>query len=270
MQSEVKWLMEYLDERDVLPEMQNAIDMMFTHSCKDHGYESKNARYREWNKTSNVDTYYDRLCHIFIATLTHPEGMTYQAMIGYIAGTIGCADPLDRAKCAAEIIAMAYQCELIEITRVSDKTLMITTEFELDVDIPEFDKHMPLFRKPSEVAYNPILGNRFKQHDSDVCREHIDTMNAIPLSLEGRIFDILEETTKAELETQEQVDDWEVFKVRSDLAYAHVLDKGNEFYLEHSHDTRGRCYCSGYYINYQGNSYKKAIIQLFDKEVVRL
>jgi hypothetical protein len=147
---------------------------------------------------------------------------------------------------------------------------MITTEFELDVDIPEFDKHLPLFRKPSEVAYNPILGNRFKQHDSDVCREHIDTMNAIPLSLEGRIFNILEETTKAELETQEQVDDWEVFKVRSDLAYAHVLDKGNEFYLEHSHDTRGRCYCSGYYINYQGNSYKKAIIQLFDKEVVRL
>ena len=49
-----------------------------------------------------------------------------------------------------------------------------------------------------------------------------------------------------------------------------INNQNNKFWLKHSLDTRGRTYCNGYLINYQGASYKKAIVQLHDKEVVRL
>jgi hypothetical protein len=257
----------------MLPEMQKAMDLAWEWSCKDHGYESKNARIREWNQNNQaIDTgfiYYDIFCHIFAGTLLHPQGMTYQAMIGYIAGNVKCADPLDRAKCAAEIIALAYQADLIVITKISDTTMMVTTEFELPVEIPAFGKHRPSYVPPKELDYNPILGTRFKQHDNDVCLEHINKMNAIPLVLEQRIINSMEEYQKAEPETAEQLEQWEDFKRRSLEVYQEARQHPH-FYLNHSYDTRGRVYCSGYYINYQGASYKKAIVQLANKEVVEL
>jgi hypothetical protein len=255
----------------MLPDMQKAMDELFKWSCKDHGYISKNTRIREWNQkgTDDID-YYKILCRIMAGVFTNPQGMTYQAMIGYISGDIGCANPLDRAKCAAEVIAIAYRCGLIVITKVSDKTFMITTDYELDEPIPEFPKHQPEFSPPEPQLFNPILGNNFKQHEEDVCVDHIDRMNAIPFKLDMRIINTLEETTKADLETDEQREQWEDFKRRSKETYQDVIRNGNIYWHKHGPDTRGRTYCGGYYLNYQGTSFKKAITQLANKEVVQL
>jgi hypothetical protein len=273
MNPEVRWIMDYLDKNEMLEEMDNALHKAFHWIHDDHGYESKNARILE-HKTNvscmHGQDFYEIFCHIFAGCILHPEGMTYQAMIGYIQGNIKCESPLARAQCAAELIAIAHNAELVVITKVSDKTFMITTEYTLDEEIPEFGKHAPLFKKPALVDFNQILGNRFKQHDGDACIDHINTMNAIPLSLERRITGNMLETTDADLETPEQQEQWTDFRQRSYDMYNEVEMHGNKFYLEHSMDTRGRCYCKGYYVNYQGSSYKKAIVQLADKEVVKL
>lgn len=272
MQAEVKWLMDYLDSHEILPEMQQAINLAFKWAHTTYSYASKNQRIQEWRRamTPSDTPFYAIMCHVFSGALLHPQGMTYQAMIGYISSNVQCADPLDRAKCAAEIIALAYQADLIVITRTSDRTLMVTTEFELPVEIPEFGKHLPQFKRPSMVDYTPILGCRFKQHTEDICTEHIDKMNAIPLTLETRVIDTMEEYQKAQTQTDEQEEQWQDFKRRSAQAYQQVIDKGNRFFMHHDYDTRGRCYCAGYYINYQGSQYKKAIVQLADKEVVKI
>jgi len=272
MQPEVKWLMDYLDNHPMLDEMKEACHLAFKWAHTTYSYDSKNKRIQEWRSHMKpCDTpFYEVMCHIFIGTLLHPNGMTYQAMIGYISGNVQCESPLDRAKCAAEMIALAYQADLITVTRVSDKTLLVSTEFVLPVEIPAFGKHLPQFKRPAPVDFIPILGCRFKQHNEDICIEHIDRMNAIPLRLETRVIDAMEEYQKAVPETQEQEENWETFKASSAEAYQLVRDKGNRFFLHHNYDTRGRCYCSGYYINYQGSQFKKAIVQLADKEIVKL
>ena len=43
---------------------------------------------------------------------------------------------------------------------------------------------------------------------------------------------------------------------------------GNKFYFTHKVDKRGRLYCQGYHINYQSASYKKAMIELANKEII--
>ena len=267
MQTEVKWLMEYLDSRPVLKDIETAMDNLWKYSCKQYSYASKNRRIREWDPTE--EECYAILCHILTGVFTNPQGMTYQAMIGYIAGGIGCADPLDRAKCAAEVIAIAFKSGLVVITKVSDDTFMVTTEYVLKEDMPVPQKHRPEFKQPEPSLFNPILGNRFKQHDKDICVDHIERMNAIPLSLEFRVIDALEETVKSG-ETPEQVTAAEDFLRRSKEMYQMVADQGNQFWLKHNMDTRGRSYCEGYLVNYQGSSYKKAIVCLANKEIVKL
>jgi len=266
---EVKWLIDYLDKQPfIVEELNDSIETLVQWAGQHFPYESKNQRIREWSPEET--DFYNLVHHIYACALLHPQGITYQALIGYICGVIRCADPLDRAKCASEVIAICYLCELIVISKISDKTMMITTEHQLDIDIPVFLKHLPEIRKPAPAEYVPILGNRFKKHSLDVCRDHIDKMNAIPFTLESRLIDLMVETPKDEPATQEELDQWNKFVDHSMAAYRHVLIQGNEFYLLHNHDTRGRCYCSGYFINYQGSSYKKAIVQLANKEVVRL
>ena len=50
--------------------------------------------------------------------------------------------------------------------------------------------------------------------------------------------------------------------------FAMLINEGNRFYLTHKYDKRGRTYCQGYHVSYQGNTYRKAILQLADKELV--
>lgn len=266
MQPEIKWLMDYFDQYDLLQDMQDTIDTLAAWSIRDHGYESKNKRIREWSP--DVFDLITTVYHLFAATQLYPEGLTYQAMIGYIAGNIKCDHPLDRAKCAAEVIAIAYRCELVVITKTTDITFVVTTNHRLAVQIPVFMRHVPEFKK-AEVDYTPILGGRLKKHQGDVCLDHIQRMNAIPLVLETRIIDDLQETPNSEPDTVEKVKAWESFKEASLETYQHVNQK-DHFFLKHNYDTRGRCYCEGYYVTYQGSQYKKAIVQLADKEVVRL
>lgn len=258
MQSEVKWLENYLDEREVIPELDKCIHLINNWLCMNH-YESKQLRLEEWNPTK-VDAY-SILCHILINCLIHRE-MTYQAMIGSIANDIRCNEQLDRIKTAAEVIALAYQCDLIVITKRSD-TMFITTEFELDEDIPEFDKHQPENQPYADMS-NQILGCRFKQHKKDTCLNHINTMNAVPLTLEWRVINELQDKPKKEETEAEEA--WQDFVRRSQETYQNIGT--DTFYLRHAYDTRGRTYCEGYYVTYQGNDFKKGIITLANKELI--
>jgi len=268
MLPETKWLMDYLDSRAPLQEMTATLTELWLWFHRDHGYDSKNQRIKEWDPAINA--FYAIVCQLFAGVLLHPQGMTYQALIGYIAGMVNCEHPLDRAKCAAEVIAIAYQCDLVVISKTSEQTMRVTTEFVLEEEIPAFNRHLPLFAPPEPVKSNPILGCRFKQHAEDVCLDHIDRMQAIPLALDERLLSELPEATDTVWETHEQEEQWEDFRRRSAEAYEIVIQNGNRFHMEHNYDTRGRCYCEGYFINYQGASYKKAIVQLAEKEIVQL
>jgi len=39
--------------------------------------------------------------------------------------------------------------------------------------------------------------------------------------------------------------------------------------MTHRYDKRGRVYCMGYHVNYQGTPWNKAVIELADKEMIQ-
>jgi hypothetical protein len=42
----------------------------------------------------------------------------------------------------------------------------------------------------------------------------------------------------------------------------------NVFYLTHRYDKRGRTYCQGYHVNYQGTAWNKACVEFAQKELI--
>jgi len=82
----------------------------------------------------------------------------------------------------------------------------------------------------------------------------------------------------ANLDKPKEGESYEEFKKRQrafekfDKTSRDVLDGlftlGNEFYLTHKYDKRGRTYCQGYHVNIQGNDWNKSVIEFGEKEYV--
>jgi hypothetical protein len=258
------WLIDYLDSHhsgeDELPEIQTAIDDLLDYSQDRQAYyESKKKRLFEWDM-DKFDAY-AFLIRVFAICLQGEQ--TYQAMIGLCSPLVKCKDILSRIKCAAEAIAVISKSGLIDIEQVDDYYI-VSTQYALDDPFPVPDKHVPVFAGVKRERKTMILGNKFKQHDGNLCPKHIATMDSIKLSLEKRIIETyIEDSPEEDAVTGSG---WK----ESRAMYDRVFANGNVFTLQHNYDTRGRCYCEGYYINYQGSSYKKAIVQLHEKEIINV
>jgi hypothetical protein len=112
-----------------------------------------------------------------------------------------------------------------------------------------------------------ILGSG-NHHDGDICLDVLNLMNSVELSLDLEFLSKVEEEPNSPLVTQDQVDNWKVFKRQSYRFYDLMQSQGNVFHMTHKVDKRGRAYSQGYHINPQGSAFKKAMIELANAEYI--
>jgi len=254
------WLIgELIDNQPI--EIDNCVNALLKYVDGAY-YESKLKRINEWNPDKGE--LFELVMTLFRITLEGEQ--TYQALIGMVVHKIDCKLELDRATCAADVIGICCNEKLLSMHR-QHAGYVIYTEFELDLEFPEIDKHQILFDKPSLKTTNQLLGGRLKYHSEFTCLEHLNKMNQIALTLDTDLISMIKEEPPGELETEDQLEQWKAFVEESNTKYAQAA--GKKFYLEWSADLRGRCYSAGYYINPQGSSFKKAICQLAKKERLR-
>jgi hypothetical protein len=129
-----------------------------------------------------------------------------------------------------------------------------------------------------------VILKGYNHHEEDICLDATNIQNSVPLSLDEefiRTFEepepkSLNEVENAHLKTKMQIAQeieqkkaaWDAFKRQSLRIYALMIGQGNRFWLTHRVDKRGRIYAQGYHINTQGTKFKKACIELADKERV--
>ena len=95
-------------------------------------------------------------------------------------------------------------------------------------------------------------------------------MNQVEFSLNKEVLKKVKNTwninsSKDNIRTQKQFDRFNKYcKVAQNI----MLETGNKFYFSHRYDYRGRTYCEGYYLNYQGNDYCKAVLEFSNKEII--
>jgi hypothetical protein len=267
-----KFVKQVIEEAGGMVEIAEAIAAIQSYLTGTY-YESKQKRLAEW--TPSEEDLYKLIICVFTATLSG-RYTTYQAMAGKLNKHIKMDSLIDRVKTISEVIAIISKTGLITIFRSgSGKYIMVGTEYTLGQPLPFVDKHATIYHRPQPVESNfdeeqgsMLLGGPLNHHEGFICLDHINKMNSIPLTLNKEFLVKYPEEPKKEksVDTIKKLELWELYVTKCKHKYAHMLAGKNKCFLNHKYCTRGRTYASGYCISTQGSSYKKAMIQLANKE----
>lgn len=164
----------------------------------------------------------------------------------------------------------------------------ITISDDVQAELDRFQFPLPMVVEPIEVKGNRDTGyimNRGSiilkknHHDDDVCLGHINRQNRIKLTINRDTATMVKNTWRnldkpKDGETKEDFEKRKRAFEKYDRTCHDVIDvlteHGNEFYLTHKYDKRGRIYCQGYHVNYQGAPWNKAVIELAEPELIEL
>lgn len=183
----------------------------------------------------------------------------------------------------AELMAVLCQTDAFDITKENKMaSLMVVSCIPLSDKLTKFIENSqylpPMVCEPLELTHNYssgylthndslILGSG-NHHDGDICLDTLNTMNQVALKLDTDFLCRVEEEPTFELDSQDKVDQWKRFKKQSTEFYVLMAEQGNQFYLNHKVDKRGRAYCHGYHISTQGAAFKKAMLEFSQEELV--
>lgn len=187
----------------------------------------------------------------------------------------------------ADQLLKAAACDLVDYSpdlRVFIVKFTISDDVQEEID--RFQFPLPMVIMPKRVKTNEetgyLLGKgsiilRDNHHNDDVCLDHINRVNRIRYTINHDTARMVKNRWR-NLDKPKEGESREDFKRRCKAfekydRTAHdvinlLIQEGNMFYLTHKYDKRGRVYCQGYHVNYQGNPWNKAVIELADKEIV--
>lgn len=164
---------------------------------------------------------------------------------------------------------------------------MFIVRFEVSDDVQDqldrFQFPLPMVVPPLQVRTNKQTGYltsggsiilKHNHHDDDVCLDHINRMNAIPFTINQHTASMVKNTWRNldKVKPGESKDEFNRRKKAFDKYDRTAKDVigflPEKFYLTHKYDKRGRVYCQGYHVTYQGAPWNKAVIEFADQELV--
>jgi len=189
----------------------------------------------------------------------------------------------------AEMLKEVVEDDLIDFDMETKKFILkynITTDVE-DM-LARYQFPLPMVVHPNKVTNNCmgsgyldskgkiILNGSDVFNDEDVCLDHINRCNSVGLTLnmnviastEGHIIQPQRKIGEGFEDYQKRKKQARVFYDTSVEVMQGLLALGNEFWLTHKYDRRGRTYAVGYHVNSQGTDYNKAVLELSKKEVI--
>lgn len=185
---------------------------------------------------------------------------------------------------------MLYKCAELDLVTYDELSGRFIMEFDVSKDVHEelarYQFPLPMVIKPEPVETNRDTGYltcrgsiilKQNHHDDDVCLDHINRMNAIKFTIDDDTAFMIQNQWRnldkpkdgeSKGDYEKRLRAFEKYDANSKDVIGKILSLGNEFYLTHKFDKRGRTYPCGYFINYAGNSWNKACIAFADKELV--
>jgi hypothetical protein len=224
-----------------------------------------------------------------IAICTATEVQTYTGCVGMLKGMFKNDTDRQDIEQGSECVALLSSMNLIDIKLPKDAeegVLMVYSRIKYDGALGEYlttTRHvMPSLMKPKEIKSNKDSGYQTfssslilagKYHSKPVPLDHINRVNGVALSINKKALEIdpvfKEDASETVEERLKRYTAWKRLNVESVISYAELVATGNKFYLTHKYDERLRTYAHGYQISTQGDSYRKSVIELANKEIVQ-
>lgn len=214
-----------------------------------------------------------------------PNGLTFTSLVGQTASGIP-TNKLDSFKIVSSVISYMYFTGLVKIIRAGDaqsEMMEVVPTYICDPKILSYvnqTKYLPpmacmpnilidnksqgyLTRKPKS-----LICKSHNHHDKDICLDSLNKFNSIAFSLDVKMLTTFNEIYKIKDSTPQKEKQFTAQREQTYDMCKLLIQSGNEFHFTHKVDKRGRTYSNGYSVNYQGNSFRKSIINLAHKELV--
>lgn len=224
----------------------------------------------------------EEVCWKILSTVLLDRNVTLQAIFGMFYNTIKVDMPYRKGRVLEVFIDAVEHSPFVELRMVGKYLNLCCTRKTL-VDTANYSYVLP------SLTYSPVLSNNnagyesnqfhvitggsLKQHDGDLCLDHINRMNAVCYSVDTRITRFTEPTfsdepkwlsSKARYENpveiearRKQFNQW-----KDELpSRVNLLMRGsNRFFYKHRNDTRGRTYVKAWHLDFIGNKYARALV----------
>lgn len=185
---------------------------------------------------------------------------------------------------------MLYKCAEADLMNWNPHTQQFVVIFTLDQrvqdELDRFQYPLPMVVQPKEVRHNSdsayVMGTgslilKKNHHEDDICLDHLNRVNKIRFALDHDTARMVknqwrnldkpkEGESKAEFQKRQKA--FEKYDRTAKDVIALLGSHSSDLYLTHKYDKRGRVYCQGYHVNYQGAPWNKAVLQLAEKEHV--
>lgn len=193
----------------------------------------------------------------------------------------------DDSQLTVDMLLRAAEADLVDwFPTLRVFVVSYTLSADVQAELDKFQFPLPMVVEPMTLTRNTDTGYlmsggsvilKKNHHEDDVCLDHINRVNRVKFAIDHDTANMIKnrwrnlDKPKAG-ETKEDFEKRKRAFEKYDRTAKDVIDlliqEGNEFYLTHRYDKRGRIYCQGYHCNYQGSPWNKAIIELADKEYV--
>lgn len=233
----------------------------------------------------------EEICWSIMTKVLLDESISIQAAMGMFFMTIGEYVPMPyrRGHVLDVFIHAVCSSGLITIERQGKYNFLQATVSMGDRGQREYSYVLPSIVPPKvqsnkNVAYghmHVITGGKLKQHDEEVCLDHIQRLSNIPYKVEDRILQmtkpVFEEKPKykerkGRFETDDEVEErrkeFNRFNRELPTRIKIMQENGNEFYYGHRYDVRLRTYLKAYHFDFIGNKYCRAFVQPLKGKVV--
>ena len=191
---------------------------------------------------------------------------------------------------AQEVADLIHKCAEADLVDFDPALEVFIVRFLVnDAVQEELDRYqypLPMVVEPELVTDNKSTGYlgiegslilKKNHHNDDICLDHINRMNKVKLTINNDTASMIKNQWKG-LDKMKDGDTKEDFEKRKkafakyDKTAKEVIglltQEGNEFYLTHRYDKRGRTYAAGHHVNYQSNAWCKAVVEFSNKELI--
>lgn len=194
----------------------------------------------------------------------------------------------DDCQRTADELVKASKADLVDwnpFTRQFIVKFGISADVQADLD--RYQYPLPMVVPPKKLTKNRDSGYftgkdsvilRNNHHEHDVCLDHLNAVNQTKFRVNQQVATTIKNRWKnldkpkpdeEKGEYEKRVKQFEKYdRTAHDVMHHLGLAGEGEFYLTHKYDKRGRTYCQGYVVNYQGTAWNKAVIELANQEIV--
>lgn len=269
---------EILENPDMVAKVAEGVQRL-TDWMNQSYHESKNARLAQL-KNIELEPLVMK-AFVVVAYCQIPELFT--AVSAQLAGSLRFSDRSDSILTMAEILAVLCQTDAFDILKADrSASLMVYSRIPLSEKLVTYALNSrylpPMVCEPEDLTTNfesPYLTHndclvlgKGNAHAEDICLDVLNIQNKVPLCLNVEFLSTVEEEPTKPLVDPAQRQQWDRFKAQSYELYSLLVKQGNRLWLTHKVDKRGRIYAQGYHISTQGAAFKKASLDLADKEIV--